>query len=80
MSFVPGIGAVQTRAFHRSHRSNDKGGIAACELMSQHLDVGFPGCDSARLAGANVEVGRRNPFFAIFFKTRDKNRLLCLFV
>jgi hypothetical protein len=26
MSFVPGIGAVQTRAFHRSHRSNDMGG------------------------------------------------------
>jgi hypothetical protein len=25
MSFVPGIGAVRTCAFHRSHRSNDKG-------------------------------------------------------
>lgn len=37
MSFVPGIGAVQTRAFHRSHRSNDKGGIAACELISSFV-------------------------------------------
>jgi hypothetical protein len=26
MSFVPGIGTVQTCAFHRSDRSNDRGG------------------------------------------------------
>ena len=25
MSFLPGIGTVQTGVFHRSHRSNDKG-------------------------------------------------------
>jgi hypothetical protein len=43
MSFVPGIGAVQTCAFHRSDRSNDRGG------GPRELEPPFAAHDETRL-------------------------------